>query len=132
LKDRGSTRGDKRLSRRAFRCFFHNSFVFADSSGGNQIHVENQSLESGFSGFWFVFSNGCKGGVKDCILRPSLLEKHAADFTNNIKSKVEAKQLFMLATKPSPAASQHFRTGSPKFSTQISGDCTPALGYCFW
>ncbi len=159
---------------------------------------------------------------QDCILRPSLLEKHAADFTNNIKvnnlsqslsnspagsflhmdsssqiclswwcscrwhsfaiffstisyclsillgrrvhcsvtnifiqtvssvchllsddhlssvlkwglqSKVEAKQLFMLATKPSPAASQHFRTGSPKFSTQISGDCTPALGYCFW
>ncbi len=34
--------------------------------------------------------------------------------------------------KPSPAASQYFRTWSQKFSTQISGDCTPALGYCFW
>jgi hypothetical protein len=47
-------------------------------------------------------------------------------------SKVQVIQLFMLARKPSSAASQYFRTWSPKFSTQISGDCTPALGYCFW
>jgi hypothetical protein len=37
----------------------------------------------------------------------------------------------MLARKPSPAASQYFRTWSQKFSTQISGDCTPALGTIF-
>jgi len=49
-----------------------------------------------------------------------------------LQSKVQVIQLFMLARKPSPAASQYFRTWSPKFSAQISGDCTPALGYCFW
>ncbi len=38
----------------------------------------------------------------------------------------------MLARKPSPAASQYFRTWSQKISMQISGDCTPALGHCFW
>jgi len=49
-----------------------------------------------------------------------------------LQSKVQVIQLFMLARKPSPAAFHYFRTWSPKFSTQISGDCTPALGYCFW